>query len=173
MRKLIAALAASFMLLAGSPASAHLAGGDDIVVDGRILDFGYDPAPPVAGATTTFAFNLGDETTSKALAPESVWVRIAQGDAIAFAGTLAPANGSATVQAVLPSPGAYDVTARYSYGGRELDGTFQVTAAPAAASGTPEPHAPAPWSSTAALLALAAAGGIGYFAGLRGARKRI
>ena len=164
MRPLLIAILVS--LLMASPAAAHLSGGADVVVDGLILDFGYDPEPPEAGATTTLAFNLADEKTLEAVVPVSVWVRVAQGDAIAFAGTLTPANGSATVQTVLPSAGVYEVTARYVYGGREIEGKFAVSASPPPTPPT-VPKAGASIAALAALLAL----GLGYFIGRRSMRR--
>ncbi|HTK04704.1 MAG TPA: hypothetical protein VL500_03910 [Candidatus Eisenbacteria bacterium] len=113
---------------AAAPASAHLAGGTDVVKDGYILDLGFDPAPPIAGQLTTFAINMADEKSDRPLEPDAVWVRISQGEAIAFAGTLRPDHGNATFQAVMPEAGPYEVTARYSYRNSTIEGEFRFDA---------------------------------------------
>lgn len=160
------AIAAILLLLAASPASAHLAGGSDVVVDGYILDFGYDPAPANADGPVTLAFNMADERTKEAVSPDSVWVRIMRGGTVAFAGALEPADGSATVQLRLPDVGDYEVTARYGLAGREFEGTFALDVAASAAAGPVPAATSADPTSLAALVAIVA-GAIGYAAGRR------
>lgn len=144
MRTWLFSLAA--VLAFAAPASAHLADGADVVKDGIILDFGFDPGPPLAGQPATFAFNLADEKTGRTLEPDAVWVRISQGETIAFVGTLRPEHGNVTFQAVMPVAGKYDVVARYAYGGKTIEGAFGFEAASsppaetiAAASPPPSP----------------------------------
>ncbi|HSD12340.1 MAG TPA: hypothetical protein VLC10_02165, partial [Patescibacteria group bacterium] len=104
MRNLFRAMTAAALILLPFAASAHLAGGDDVTKDGYILDFGYDPAPPAAGAPSTFAFNLADAATDAAVAPDSVWVRFVKDGSAVIAGTFQPKNGSVAFTAVLPDP---------------------------------------------------------------------
>lgn len=178
MRHFFRAIAAAAIILLPIGVSAHLAGGDDVTKDGLILDFGYDPSPPVAGAPSTFAFNLADAGTDTAVAPDSVWVRFVKDGSAAFAGTFLPKDGSVAFTAVLPDPGTYAITARYSYKGREIEGSFSVTASPPAAT-----VAPAPFSTTAAtpaggpdaarvLAAVAVALGAYLYGEYRGRRAR-
>lgn len=127
-----AAILATLVLLPVS-ASAHLAGGADVTKDGYILDFGYDPAPPVAGAPATFALNLADAKTMTAVRADGIWVRIVKDGAAVFAGTFKPVDGNATFTAVLPDEGRYDVTARFTRNGKTVEGAYSLTAAPRAA----------------------------------------
>jgi hypothetical protein len=149
-------------LLLPSAASAHLAGGTDVTVNDRILDFGFDPAAPAAGQPLTLAFNAADAATRKAVAPDSVWVRIADDDTIVFAGTLKPAGANVTFSAIAPDAGTYDVAARYAFGDEQADGNFILTVAPH------EPAAPAAPARRPMLpLAAAAAAGAVLGAALR------
>lgn len=124
-----AALLAALVLLPAS-ASAHLAGGNDVTEDGYILDFGYDPAPPVAGEPVTFALNLADAKSMSAVPAIGIWVRIIKDGKAVFAGTFKPDNGNATFTAVLPDEGRYDVTARFILKDKTIENAFAVTAAP-------------------------------------------
>lgn len=133
MRPLFRAAFLAALILLPLSASAHLAGGDDITKDGYILDFGYDPAPPVAGAPVTFAFNLADAASLRAVAADEIWVRIIKDGTAVFAGSLKPKDGNATLTTVLPDEGRHDVTVRFTRKGKTVEGSYVLTVAPRAA----------------------------------------
>jgi hypothetical protein len=114
--------AVTLLVLAALPApsSAHLAGGRDVVVDGYIVDFGHEPAPPVAGEPAALAFNLVDKETMAPVEPESVWVRISTDRDILFAGVLKPEPATVTFSYAFPAAGAYEIKARFSFGREEV-----------------------------------------------------
>ena len=154
MRMLFAAVLA--FLLLSSPASAHLAGGADVAADGFILHFGYDPEVLRAGETSTFVLGLEKEGAAETVTPDAIWVRVSRGDAIVFVGTLAPVNDNATMQTVLPEAGEHEVLARFNVDGRQVEGRFSVTAAPATGPAAAPPPAPSR-DGLPALIAVAAA----------------
>ena len=100
-------------MFAASPAQAHLDGGADQDVGQYLVDFGWDPESPRAGETTTLAFNLIDNEKAEPVDYDNVWVRIATGDEVAFAGVLRPENTNVTLSFVFPKGGDYTVTARF------------------------------------------------------------
>lgn len=119
-RSQMAKAIALLLLLALLPgALAHLAGGEDQVIDGHIVDFGYDPAIPRAGKDLFMNFILVDEETHEPIAYDAVWVRIADDD-IVFSGALAPKDGSAGM-ALRLDRGDYEVRMRF-----EREGTAVV-----------------------------------------------
>lgn len=126
MKLLYAILLATATFFAPMAANAHMAAGQDIAVDGYILDFGYDPAIPQAGSQTTLAFNFADSETQTPLVPESVWLRISLGEELVFAGVLAPQNGNVTLTYTFPNAGDYSIDASYRYQGRDVTTTFPL-----------------------------------------------
>lgn len=99
-----------FLLALSTPVSAHLAGGQDVSVDGYIVDLGHTPATITAGDPTTFLFTLANKSQVNA---DSVWVRIAD-ETTQFTGTLKTNTfGSATMTQTLPRTGSYNVKTRF------------------------------------------------------------
>ena len=96
--------------------NAHLEGGSDVVVNGYLLDFGYEPANLEVGKNSILAFNLVNETTEEIIVPESVWVRISKGDKIFFAGTFFPEAKNVNFAYIFPEPGDYEIKARFKEG---------------------------------------------------------
>src|SRR3990172_1607522 len=94
-------------------AFAHLAGGEDRVIDGYRVDFGYEPEDLIAGQPAALSFSL----------------RIS-GENVVFAGTLD--GGSAILTYAFPAPGDYQLTTRFFQGDTQLaETTFSVRVAPA------------------------------------------
>lgn len=140
------------LLLVPFAASAHLAGGSDVTIGDRIFDFGFDPKVPVAGQPLTLAFNAADAATRSAVVPDAVWMRIADDDTLAFAGTLTPAGANVTVSMLAPAEGAYDVTAHYLFGEEKVEVAFPLAVTPAPLPAAPDPPKPPllPYAASAA-----------------------
>jgi hypothetical protein len=102
-----------FLLLLVSISYAHLAGGEDKVVDGYLVDFGHDSEMLEAGKPVILAFNLVDDTTKSVIKPEDVWIRISSVDDVIFAGTFAPQPESVSFSYTFPAAGEYEITARF------------------------------------------------------------
>jgi len=92
---------------------AHLAGDIDKVVDGYLIDLGWDPDPLLAHRTANFSLNLVKPETQQVVEPEKVWVRISHSDAVIFSGTFAPAAGHVVFQTLLDKPDHYEIRARF------------------------------------------------------------
>jgi len=121
------------MLISSSQfAAAHLAGGDDITVDGYVVDFGYDPAEPSDADRTIIAINLLNATTNELIVPDSVWVRISNPEDITFAGTFFPESQHVSFTYKFPHGGDYDILIRFNQDNEvflETDFTLTVEAA--------------------------------------------
>ena len=111
--------------LLSAPVFAHLEGGQDNAVGSYIADFGYSPAPPVAGGKAIIAFNLLNATTRQLIVPDSVWVRISSGDEIFFAGTFHP-EASHVAFTYTFGTGNYDIKARYRVGESVVESDFKL-----------------------------------------------
>ena len=116
-----------FALLLPVMASAHLAAGEDRVVEGILVDFGYDPAVLVAGELSTFSMNLVDEERLVPLDLDDLWVRIDGPEGVVSASRLALVEGNANWQLLLSTSGDYRVTVRADEGEPGIDETFAVT----------------------------------------------
>ena len=102
-------------------AFAHLAGGEDRVIDGYRVDFGYEPEDLIAGQPAALSFSLPEA--------DALWLRIS-GENVVFAGTLD--GGSAILTYAFPAPGDYQLTTRFFQGDTQLaETTFSVRVAPA------------------------------------------
>lgn len=115
-----------FALLLPVMASAHLAAGEDRVVEGILVDFGYDPAVLVAGELSTFSMNLVDEEHIVPLDLQDLWVRVDGPEGVVSASRLALVEGNANWQLLLPTSGDYRVTVRANEGEYAIDETFAV-----------------------------------------------
>lgn len=109
MKKLLALLLVVMLL---PTAQAHLADGEDVQVDGYLIDFGYDPAAPDDTRTTTLAFSLLSLATEEPPAFDAAWVRIA-GEGVTFAGTFHPENDNIAFTYQFPDPGEYTIRVRF------------------------------------------------------------
>ena len=92
--------------------SAHLEAGEDKVVNGYLIDFGYEPEKIEDKAT--LVFNLVDDATKVSIEYTSLWMRISKEDKIFFAGTFAPEAGSVALTYSFPEAGEYEITTRFS-----------------------------------------------------------
>jgi len=101
-------------------AIAHLDAGEDKVVDGYLVDFGYLPDTPTAGDKIQIVFNLLNSSTKEVLEPTSVWVRISNSDTVLFAGTFYPEEGSVAFTYAVFKAGDYEVDARFKAGSEVL-----------------------------------------------------
>jgi hypothetical protein len=101
------------LLILVSTVSAHLDAGQDVVVNGYLIDFGYDPASPIIDGRTVMLFNLLNASTNESIYPDHVWVRISKGDNIMFSGQFRPAVGSTTFTYTFSEPGKYDIDATF------------------------------------------------------------
>lgn len=111
MRKTVFLLLAILLAL---PVGAHLDGGVDTPVGAFIIDFGYAPAPIIAGEPALLSFNLVN-ASEEVVSPGSAWVRIANEDVV-FAGTFAARADHIVFTYTFPAPGDYEVLVRFPDG---------------------------------------------------------
>ena len=104
------------MLLLIPIASAHLEGGADKVVGDYLVDFGYSPGTPIAGDKMLIAINLVNNSEQTVITPESVWVRISNGNDVIFAGRFHPEAKHVTFSFSFPKPGNYTIDTRFVHG---------------------------------------------------------
>jgi hypothetical protein len=104
-------------LLAVPFAFAHLAAGQDIEVDGFLIDMGHDPEFINAGEPFTLMMTISNATTQEQLDPRKVWIRIMKEEGgieqVAFAGTFSPEARSVTTVMSLPKEGIYTMDVRF------------------------------------------------------------
>lgn len=98
-------------------ASAHSIGQSlERTINGYRIDVGHDPQDFSAGKPIHFDFSLSHTTTAlpSEVAFTNVWVRIAKGNSIFFAGWLHEPNfGLASMSYTFPEAGTYEFTVRY------------------------------------------------------------
>jgi hypothetical protein len=105
---------------------AHLDAGEDVVVDGYLLDFGYTPSKLVEGEKVILAFNLVDPETEDVLDYESLWVRISN-EEVVFSGTFHVEENHVGFSYIFAESGEYKVTARFNgYDGVLAENDFYV-----------------------------------------------
>jgi hypothetical protein len=92
---------------------AHLAAGQDIEVDGYLVDMGQDPESITVGEPFTLMLGISNASTGEQLNPRKVWVRIMKDGTIAFAGTFSPEARSMSVVMSFPKEGVYTMDARF------------------------------------------------------------
>ncbi len=114
MKKLRLLVIATVFLVMPLFVRAHLAEGQDIHHGSYIVDVGYDPKIPIEGESTTFAFNLAQAESGKAVLPTDVWVRIMKGESLVFSGTFKPQPANVTLSYTFPSAGDYDVRVQFN-----------------------------------------------------------
>ncbi|HLD18435.1 MAG TPA: hypothetical protein VJB90_00285 [Candidatus Nanoarchaeia archaeon] len=106
---------------------AHLEGGQDVAVNGFIVDFGYDPANPQPGKLTVLAFNLVNEATGETIEPQSVWIRISEGEKVVFAGTFFPQIKYVDFSYAFPKAEKYAIDVKFFNGTNLLaENTFDI-----------------------------------------------
>lgn len=96
--------------------SAHGFGGSLEVNTGEYLvDVGYQPITPSAGAPVSYDFLLAEAKTGRPVEFESVWVRIAKGKSTVFATGIKKAElGPTTLVYTYPGGGQdYELSVRY------------------------------------------------------------
>ncbi len=111
-------------------ASAHLGAGEDTVIGGYLVDFGYAPPTPNAKESTILAFNLVNDSTKEVIGPTSVWVRISSPENVVFAGTFHPKSEHVSFSYAFPEPGYYEITAKFEKDDRasvQADFELEVT----------------------------------------------
>ncbi|HSB46979.1 MAG TPA: hypothetical protein VLD37_03125 [Candidatus Bilamarchaeum sp.] len=92
---------------------AHLENGVDRQVGPYILDTGWEPAAPGAGEPVFFAINIVDAKSEEKTNFTEVWVRFSRGDRIAYAGTMAMDEGSASFSYEFPEAGTWDMDMKF------------------------------------------------------------
>jgi|TARA_Y100000310_G_scaffold340197_1_gene435167 hypothetical protein len=110
MKKLYFTIAFLFLLPTGI---AHLAAGEDKVVAGYLIDFGYTPENPQITDKVNLVLNLVNDTTKEVIKPTSVWIRISSSKEVVFAGTLHPGTGSVSFTYIFPYADNYEITTRF------------------------------------------------------------
>jgi len=93
--------------------SAHLDAGEDVTVNGYMIDFGYTPEKPLMNDKTILLFNLLNSTTNESLDPDHVWVRISDKNDVVFSGQFRPINKAVTFTFTFAKPGPYEVMATF------------------------------------------------------------
>jgi hypothetical protein len=93
-------------------ASAHLDAGQDTVINGYLIDFGYSPAHPNTINNTFINFNVLDNATQKKINITSMWIRISDTKKTVFSGTFKPENGNVAFQYTFPRKGNYVILSR-------------------------------------------------------------
>lgn len=111
MKKLIFLI---FIFLSFNFSLAHLDAGEDKIVDGYLIDFGYSPETPKSTDNIDFVFNLVNGTTKDPINPTSVWIRISDKDNIVFTGTFHPEFENVAFSYTFPREGDYEILARFN-----------------------------------------------------------
>jgi len=96
-------------------ANAHGGGGgEDKVINGYLIDFGYDPEMLMTDEQIRFTLAILDNETQGTIDFENAWVRVAKGEDIFFASTLARAiSNDVSFLYNFRDPGAHEVTVRF------------------------------------------------------------
>lgn len=96
-------------------AAAHVGGGgQDKVVDGYLVDLGYDAEEPMASEQTRLTLMLLDNETKGVIDFENAWVRVAKGNDILFASTLERAmSDDVSFLYNFQEAGIHEVTVRF------------------------------------------------------------
>ena len=116
-------------LLFAGLASAHLDAGEDTVVEGSLIAFGYDPANILVGEPVTLAYNLVNESTDEIIARHSVWRRVSEEDTVYFAGYMYPEADHVSMLYTFPRSGDYILTTRFELeNGQKISTDFTVDA---------------------------------------------
>jgi len=102
----------AFIILAQN-AFSHLAAGQDKALNGYLIDFGYDPAEPIANEKAVFAANILNGAAKEAINSDSVFVRISSSKESVFAGNLNPENGSVAFTFAFPYGDSYEVALKF------------------------------------------------------------
>jgi hypothetical protein len=106
------------VVIFSAPVNAHLAAGADRQIGDMLLDFGYDPAQPIAGQQSALMFSLVNVTTNETLPLDYAWVRIATESSTLFAGKLYPdKTGSVLFTLQFPDSGQYDIAVQFEQNG--------------------------------------------------------
>lgn len=105
---------------------AHMDGGQDVVVDGYEIDFGYSPLVPISDASSTLSFNLLDPDSNEPIEYDTLRVRITKESEIHFAGSLEPKFGNVIFSYSFPKEGLYDVLVDFQNEESLVTYTFQV-----------------------------------------------
>ncbi|TAL58268.1 MAG: hypothetical protein EPN86_00450 [Nanoarchaeota archaeon] len=92
---------------------AHLAGGEDRIAGGYLVDFGFSPANITSQNSSFINFNLLENSTLRMANITSVWVRISDDKNVVFAGTFKPVNGNFGFLFTFPAGGKYEILARF------------------------------------------------------------
>jgi hypothetical protein len=102
-----------FILVYSYIVSAHLDGGEDKIIDGYLVDFGYSPKDLSANKPIELAFNLLDHKTKEVIEPDNVWVRIAEKDNVIFSAKLFPETKHISFLYTFPRGGTYEIKVRF------------------------------------------------------------
>jgi len=131
MNRISTTIIAAALALLPLASSAHMAAGQDIEVDGYILDFGFAPELPVAGQLSDISINLVDAETEEPVDTDEAWVRIGGADGFVFSGRFRPVDGNVTFSIVIPEAGDQEVHVQFLQQGEVLldrDVTLPVVA---------------------------------------------
>jgi len=94
-------------------ASAHLDGGEEIIRNGYIIDFGHSPAVPLDRGTTLLSFNLVNASTEKPVDFDSAWIRISNSKEVFLSAIAKASNGNVFVDYSFPHKGKYEIKVQF------------------------------------------------------------
>ncbi|MBI3413140.1 MAG: hypothetical protein HY051_03605 [Candidatus Aenigmarchaeota archaeon] len=102
-----------FIVLFSQSGLAHLGGGEDRVVGGYLVEFGYAPGTPVQNEETFIALSLANNTTLQPIDVEKVLIRISDPDKLVFAGSFLPENRNVGFTYVFQAGGEHEIEAAF------------------------------------------------------------
>lgn len=129
------------------PARAHLAAGEDVELQGYLIDFGFSPKRITVQEDSVMAFELKRED-GVPQPFDQLWLTVTHDGRETLAATLSPDSpGKTSIKSQFPEAGTYDVTARFTTG---MEGTpeelvshtFQISVEDAPAEAPPAAASP-------------------------------
>lgn len=91
------------------------------VVDGYIIDIGYEPEVVTSESRVRFDFGISRDNTGEEVEYSDVWIRINEGTQTVFAtGIHRPEFGGAGLLYTFPEEGDYEISARFQNGSEQL-----------------------------------------------------
>lgn len=113
---IILSIVLPFVVVAHGTGASH-----EEVVDGYVIDIGYDPAVVEAGTQARFDFNILNDATKEVVPFTDIWLRITKDNTTYFAGGVHKARiGLTGVSYIFPEEGEYEISVRYQNEGEAI-----------------------------------------------------
>ena len=102
-----------FIFILSQTISAHLSKGEELIIDGFLIDFGYAPQTPLTNATTQLSFILFDASSRRQLNPTSADISISSKNKIIHKRTYTLQQGTINFNYTFIDHGIHTVSARF------------------------------------------------------------